>query len=46
MRIPKPALALPLTLLAVCLGCQSEDQLKRVEQELGDVKLQIFQLKQ
>jgi TolA-binding protein len=46
MRIPKPALALPLSLLAVCLGCQSEDQLKRVEQELGDVKLQIFQLKQ
>jgi len=46
MRIPKPALALPLSLMAVCVGCQSEDQLKRVEQELGDVKVQIFQLKQ
>ncbi|MBK8726559.1 MAG: tetratricopeptide repeat protein [Holophagaceae bacterium] len=46
MRIIKPALALPISLMAVCVGCQSEDQLKRVEQELGDVKVQIFQLKQ
>jgi TolA-binding protein len=46
MRESKPALALPVLIGALCVGCSSEDQLKRVEQELGDMKVQIFQLKQ
>jgi TolA-binding protein len=46
MRVSQPALALPLLLGALCVGCSSEEQLKRVEQELGDMKVQIFQLKQ
>lgn len=46
MRVSQPALALPALLGALCVGCSSEDQLKRVEQELGDMKVQIFQLKQ
>lgn len=46
MRVSHPALALPVLLGALCVGCSSEDQLKRVEQELGDMKVQIFQLKQ
>ena len=36
-----PALA---ALLAV--GCGSEDQLRRVEQEMGDLKLEVFKLRQ
>jgi len=36
-----PALA---ALLAV--GCGSEDQLRRVEQEVGDLKLEVFKLRQ
>jgi tol-pal system protein YbgF len=36
-----PALA---SLLAV--GCGSEDQLRRVEQEVGDLKLEVFKLRQ
>lgn len=36
-----PALALLLT-----IGCNSEDQLRRVEQEVGDLKLEVFKLRQ
>lgn len=36
----------PLLALAVCVGCGSEDQLKRVEQEVGDMKLEVFKLRQ
>ena len=46
MRLVQPVLALPVSLAALCLGCQSDDQLKHVEQEFGDVKVQLFQLKQ
>jgi len=46
MRTPKSALAFPVLVMAVCTGCQSDEQLKRVEQELGDVKVQVFQLRQ
>ena len=46
MRASRPALALPVLLGALCVGCSSEDQLRRVEQELGDMKVQVFQLKQ
>jgi TolA-binding protein len=36
-----PALAALLT-----IGCGSEDQLRRVEQEVGDLKLEVFKLRQ
>jgi TolA-binding protein len=36
-----PALAAVLT-----IGCGSEDQLRRVEQEVGDLKLEVFKLRQ
>lgn len=36
----------PVLALAVCTGCGSEDQLKRVEQEVGDMKVEVFKLRQ
>ena len=41
-------LSLPVLALAAALsvGCSSEDQLRRVEQEVGDLKLEIFKLRQ
>ena len=45
----RPLKAIPcvsLLALAVCTGCGSEDQLKRVEQEIGDMKLEVFKLRQ
>jgi TolA-binding protein len=44
MRIGK-AFAM-VTVLALAVGCGSEDQLKRVEQEVGDMKLEVFKLRQ
>lgn len=38
-----PALAL---VAAFTVGCNSEEQLKRVEQEVGDLKLEVFKLRQ
>ncbi|HNX96000.1 MAG TPA: tetratricopeptide repeat protein [Holophaga sp.] len=37
-------LAIPA--LALGIGCGSEEQLKRVEQEVGDLKLEVFKLRQ
>lgn len=37
---------LPVAVLALAVGCGSEDQLKRVEQEVGDMKLEVFKLRQ
>ncbi len=41
-------LSLPVLALAAALsvGCSSEDQLRRVEQEVGDLKLEVFKLRQ
>ena len=41
-------LSLPVLALAAVLsvGCTSEDQLRRVEQEVGDLKLEVFKLRQ
>jgi TolA-binding protein len=36
----------PVLALAVCTACGSEDQLKRVEQEVGDMKVEVFKLRQ
>ncbi len=37
-----PALAAAL----VCIGCGSDEQLQRVEQEVGDLKVEVFKLRQ
>ena len=36
---------LALSGLLVCVGCVSGDQLKRVEDEVGDLKLEVFKLR-
>lgn len=36
----------PLALLVICFGCNSDDQMKRVTQELGDLKVEVFRLRQ
>ncbi len=36
----------PLLVALVCVGCGSEEQLRRVELEMGDLKLEIFKLRQ
>ena len=46
MRLPRILLTLPLLAFLVCIGCGSEDQLKRVEQEVGDMKVEVFKLRQ
>ncbi len=38
------ALAIPAVLVAI--GCSSRDQLKKVEQEVGDLKVEVFRLRQ
>jgi len=42
-RLSIPVLALAA---ALSVGCSSEDQLRRVEQEVGDLKLEVFKLRQ
>ncbi|HEX9081864.1 MAG TPA: hypothetical protein VF768_06265, partial [Holophagaceae bacterium] len=42
-RLSLPVLALGA---ALSMGCSSEDQLRRVEQEVGDLKLEVFKLRQ
>ena len=42
-RLSIPVLALAA---ALSIGCSSEDQLRRVEQEVGDLKLEVFKLRQ
>jgi len=37
-----PALAAAL----VCVGCNSDDQMKRMEQEVGDLKVEVFKQRQ
>ncbi|MBI4912862.1 MAG: tetratricopeptide repeat protein [Acidobacteria bacterium] len=37
---------LPAAALVLATACGSEDQLKRVEQEVGDMKLEVFRLRQ
>ncbi len=40
-------LAFPLALVALMsIGCASDDQLARVEQEVGDLKVEVFKLRQ
>jgi len=37
---------LPTLAALLAIGCGSEDQLRRVEQEVGDLKLEVFKLRQ
>jgi TolA-binding protein len=37
---------LPVLAVLLTIGCNSEDQLRRVEQEVGDLKLEVFKLRQ
>ncbi len=37
---------LPTLAALLTIGCGSEDQLRRVEQEVGDLKLEVFKLRQ
>ncbi|MBK9796481.1 MAG: tetratricopeptide repeat protein [Holophagaceae bacterium] len=37
---------LPALVALLAIGCGSEDQLRRVEQEVGDLKLEVFKLRQ
>jgi len=37
---------LPVLAALLAVGCSSEDQLRRVEQEMGDLKLEVFKLRQ
>lgn len=39
-------LLLPSLMALLAIGCGSEDQLRRVEQEVGDLKLEVFKLRQ
>lgn len=45
MRLVR-VLAVPATAALLSLGCSSEEQLKKVEQEVGDLKVEIFRLRQ
>jgi len=40
------AMMLPTLAALLAIGCGSEDQLRRVEQEVGDLKLEVFKLRQ
>lgn len=40
------ALTAPVALMLVCVGCGSDEQLTRVEQEVGDLKVEVFKLRQ
>ena len=46
MRAARVLLPLSTVALLICVGCGSEDQLKKVEQEVGDMKLEVFKLRQ
>jgi TolA-binding protein len=37
--------ALALSGLLICVGCSSEEKLKRVENEVGDLKVEVFKLR-
>lgn len=40
------SMILPVLAALLAIGCGSEDQLRRVEQEVGDLKLEVFKLRQ
>ncbi len=39
-------LAVPVTAALLTIGCSSDEQLKKVEQEVGDLKVEVFRLRQ
>lgn len=46
MRLRPMLASIALACLAFNVGCTSEDQLRKVEQEVGDLKLEVFKLRQ
>ena len=43
----RKALLLPAIAVAlICVGCSSEDEMKRMEQEVGDLKVEVFKQRQ
>jgi TolA-binding protein len=46
MRIRPMMMGLVLAGMTMSVGCASEEQLKKVEQEVGDLKLEVFKLRQ
>lgn len=42
----RPTLMLPAVATLLLVGCGSQDQLRKVEQELGDLKVEVFRLRQ
>lgn len=43
---PNRSFAVPVAATLLLVGCSSGDQLKKVEQELGDLKVEVFRLRQ
>lgn len=43
---PLRTFAVPVTAALIAVGCSSGEQLKKVEQELGDLKVEVFRLRQ
>jgi TolA-binding protein len=46
MNIRPLILSIGIAGTALTVGCASEDQLKKVEQEVGDLKIEVFKLRQ
>jgi TolA-binding protein len=46
MRIRSLIASIALATMAFSVGCTSEEQLQRVEQEVGDLKLEVFKMRQ
>jgi TolA-binding protein len=46
MKTPRYVLPATLASMFLCVGCESEEQLKRVQQEVGDLKVEVFKLRQ
>jgi tol-pal system protein YbgF len=46
MRVRRWIVPAALAAMALSIGCTSEDQLKNVEQEIGDLKIEVFKLRQ
>jgi len=46
MRIQPIIAAAALSGLFICVGCNTGEQIRKVEQEVGDLKLEVFKLRQ
>lgn len=46
MKTPRYVLPLSVASVLICVGCDSEEQYKKVTQEVGDLKVEVFKLRQ